>query len=113
MSYHRITTAGAVALITASAIAFGAPGGDPGKGQGQARMFGKGAPFAVTDLPASALRRGLESLPEKARGRALGWLHQFEFPAADVHTLRVDAEGGVYLRGPDTAAGRARRRLRR
>ncbi len=100
MSFHRITTAGAVALITVSAIALGAPGGAPGKGQGQSRMFGKGAPFAVTDLPASALRRGLESLPEKARGKALGWLHQFEFPAADVHTLRVDMEGAVYYEDP-------------
>lgn len=59
------------------------------------RMFGKGAPFDVPDLPASPLRKRLESLPAKARGRAMAWLHAFDFPGADTASLRVDAEGGV------------------
>jgi PKD repeat protein len=95
MSIHRIAVVGA-ALLSASSIALGAPGGTPGKGPGHARMFGRGAPFAVSDLPQSALRRHLESLPSQTRGRALGWLHEFQFPGEDAHLLRLDKEGAVY-----------------
>jgi hypothetical protein len=60
------------------------------------RMFGRGAPFTVRDLPSSPLRSRLESLTPVARDKALQWLNGIEFPSADVQSLQVDAEGGVF-----------------
>lgn len=96
MSHRRTAIASAVALLTASAVAFAAPAGNPGQGAKHGRMFGRGAPFSVSDLPAGKLRRDLESRSAQARGKALGWLHEFEFPDTDTDTLRVDKDGGVF-----------------
>jgi hypothetical protein len=60
-------------------------------------MFGKDAPFQITDLPVqSQLRQRLESLPGPARQRAMSWLHSFAFPENDLESLQVDDDGGVF-----------------
>ncbi len=62
-----------------------------------ARMYGKGLPFQIADLPPrSRLRRGLEGLPPQAQQRALKNLKEFAFPEADTHLLEVDTDGGVF-----------------
>jgi len=64
-------------------------------------MYGKGFPFDIADLPAGQLRTDLERLPADGRGKALGLLQQFNFPAADAaKTLRVDEEGAPYYVDP-------------
>jgi hypothetical protein len=42
------------------------------------------------------LRSRLESLPPQASAKALRWLQDFSFPEADLDTIEVDAEGGVF-----------------
>lgn len=94
MSLRLVSIWGAAALLAASAVGMAAPPTTfPGKVPEHARMFGKGSPFAIGELPDSPLRRGLEKLPPQAKARALGWLHEIDFPAADVHALRVDRRG--------------------
>jgi len=58
--------------------------------------FGIGKPERILDLPDSAFRKKLLSLPPKARATALKWMQGVTFPAADVATLRVDQSGGIY-----------------
>jgi len=60
------------------------------------RFFGVGQPKAAQDLPPGRFRQDLESLPAKAKGRALGWLQGFSFPAEDVTSLRVNPDGSVH-----------------
>ena len=57
---------------------------------------GIGKPERISDLPNSAFRRKLLSLPPKARATALKWMQGVTFPAVDVATLRVDQSGGIY-----------------
>jgi len=57
--------------------------------------FGIGHPNTTRDLPPGQLRKSLRGLPPKARGKALGWLQRFSFPAEDVKHLRVSADGSV------------------
>ena len=38
----------------------------------------------------------LESLPPQASSKALRWLQDFSFPEADLDTIEVDDEGGVF-----------------
>ena len=65
--------------------------------QGEAsRVFGQGQPLNISDLPAGKLRKRLESLPPKASGKALRWLQTFSFPEADLDTIEVDDDGGVF-----------------
>jgi hypothetical protein len=59
-------------------------------------VFGQGFPRNASDLPPGRLQSRLERLPPAAQRRALDWLQRFEFPAADVDTLRVDDEGGIF-----------------
>jgi len=61
-----------------------------------ARVFGLGQPQSVQDLPAGKLRNRLESLPPQASSKALRWLQDFSFPEADLDTIEVDDEGGVF-----------------
>jgi hypothetical protein len=64
---------------------------------GQSRMFGKGAPFQISDLPQnSRLRKSLEALPATERGRAMDKLHGFSFPQNDAADLQADSEGGIF-----------------
>jgi len=58
-------------------------------------LGGSHRPFSKNDLPPSALRDRINSLPVPAQTRAEGWLRTFEFPPEDVTTLHVDHEGGV------------------
>lgn len=60
------------------------------------RLFGGGAPFAPTDLPPSRFRNALEQASLQARQRALDWLRDVLFPAADTASLNLDRDGGVY-----------------
>ena len=64
------------------------------------RAFGIGQPNSIQDLPPGQLRRDLEALPAKARGKALGWLREFSFPAEDVSSLRTNADGAIYYAEP-------------
>ena len=66
---------------------------DQGK---SSRVFGLGQPHSTQDLPPGQLKRRLESLPPQASARALHWLQGFSFPEADLETLQVDDEGGVF-----------------
>jgi hypothetical protein len=59
-------------------------------------VFGKGQPNSIGDLPPGQLRKSLENLPAKARGKALGWLQEFSFPAEDLKNLRVSADGSIH-----------------
>ena len=64
---------------------------------GQSIMYGKGAPFKLSDLPQnSRLRKSLEGLPAIERGRAMDKLHGFSFPQNDVDVLQADSEGGIF-----------------
>jgi len=58
--------------------------------------FGIGKPERISDLPNSAFRKKLLSLPPRSRATALKWMQGVTFPAADVATLRVDQSGGIY-----------------
>ena len=60
------------------------------------RLYGIDQPKNTQDLPPGKLRKQLEGLPAKARGRALGWLQDFSFPAEDIAYLRVNAEGAIH-----------------
>ena len=64
------------------------------------RFYGIGQPKSTQDLPPGQFRKQLESLPAKAKGRALGWLQSVSFPAEDVKYLRASPEG--YIRFADT-----------
>ena len=75
--------------VTSVAFAQGNSADAPG------RLFGMGQPHSVNDLPPGQLKSTLEGLPPKARGKALGWLQRFSFPAEDIAHLRVDSEGSV------------------
>jgi PKD repeat protein len=66
----------------------------------ESRMYGAAAPFEIDELPPGILRSALEGLPPQAKARALNWLHEFNFPAADVAFLRVDPQGGVFYEDP-------------
>lgn len=63
---------------------------------GNAREFGIGSPQRAQDLPRGLLRSKLESLPPQAHSRALQWLQSFSFPEADLQTLHIGDDGGVF-----------------
>ena len=69
----------------------------PGQsGENHGRFFGKGHPKSIQDLPPGQLRKTLEGLPANARGKALGWLQGFSFPAEDVKNLRASGDGSIH-----------------
>ncbi|MFC1695157.1 hypothetical protein ACFL1C_03370 [Pseudomonadota bacterium] len=76
-------------VFCGSAFAQGKSGG------AKFRNYGVGQPKSVEDLPYGKLRKNLEQLPPKARGKALGWLQGFEFPVEDVPSLRVNDQGDI------------------
>ena len=61
-----------------------------------ARVFGQGQPQSVDELPPGQLKNKLKSLPPQARARALRWLQDFSFPAADAQFLDADSEGNIF-----------------
>lgn len=79
----------AVILISGQAYAQSDTGAD-------ARVFGLGQPQSIQSLPPGQLRNRLESLPPQASSKALRWLQDFSFPEADLGTLQIDDEGGVF-----------------
>ncbi|WP_374089392.1 Ig-like domain-containing protein [Methylomicrobium lacus] len=93
-----ITLALLIAL-TEVAIAKPASRHDPRTQAGphSGKMYGKGAPFQIEDLPArSHLRHALERLSRAGKLKAMRRLHEFSFPEADIESLEVDQEGGVF-----------------
>jgi hypothetical protein len=87
-------------ITTVLAAAASVAAAQPGNDIGQQRMFGKGHPFFVGDLPPGRTREKLESLPAPARSRAMEWLHSFAFPAKDLDVLIVTDEGDVLYADP-------------
>jgi len=77
-------------FVSSAALAQGKSLDAPG------RTYGIGQPKTERDLPQGRLRKDLEKLPPKARGKALRWLQGFSFPAEDLQSLRVDREGGIH-----------------
>jgi len=77
------------------------------------KAYGLGHPFELENLPFGNFRDKLESLPEPARNRAMGWLHNFTFTDQDLAFMRIDAAGGIYYAdtftpddtGTETAGG--------
>lgn len=59
------------------------------------REFPVGGLGRIAELPAGRFRIQLEGLPPQAQGRALEWLQDFHFPAADVGSMHVDPGGGI------------------
>ena len=70
----------------------------------QARnAFGKANPFNVDELPAGQLKAQLQALPPQERGKAMKWLHTFDFSAFDAaQHLRADKDGGIFIVCPDS-----------
>jgi chitodextrinase len=60
------------------------------------RLYGIGKPKSTQDLPPGKLRKDLEGLPAKAKGKALDWLQGFSFPPEDIEYLRVNSDGAIY-----------------
>jgi hypothetical protein len=81
-------------------VAIGTAQAQPDHVVGKPPMLGKGHAFDISDLPPGRTRDKLESLPGPARERALEWLRRFEFPAADLESIRIDDEGGVFYVEP-------------
>ena len=91
------TLKGFLTLMAAMAVLFITTPAFAQSEQGKsARVFGQGHPQTIQDLPAGKLRNRLESLPPQVSSKALRWLQDFSFPEADLDTLEVDAQGGVY-----------------
>ncbi len=64
------------------------------------RSYGIGQPETTRDLPPGQLRKALDGLPSKERGKALKWLQEISFPEADVTSLKVNADGAIYYAEP-------------
>jgi len=96
MEFHMYTRTliSATILSTALAAVSGLSFAQSAQGL-DAREFGLGQPASFDELPPGLFKLKLEGLPPRASQKALQWLQGFEFPARDVETLDVDAEGGV------------------
>ncbi len=69
-----------------------------GQGSPRKKLFGKGSPFSLEELPAGELKAKLGKLNPQARAKAMQWLHKFQFPESDAAKhLRVDPDGGIYI----------------
>ncbi|MFZ8965370.1 MAG: hypothetical protein ACO203_09825, partial [Steroidobacteraceae bacterium] len=82
--------AAAITLIVAGPSASAAP----------AAQAVERAPIDLSAIPASRLRSDVERLPEAARERALQWLGNFDWNAADAAYLRADRQGGIFYEDP-------------
>jgi hypothetical protein len=60
------------------------------------REFPPGTLKSLQDLPPGRLRTRIEGLPPATQQRATEWLARFHFAEADLQTLEVDSEGGIY-----------------
>lgn len=89
-----------------SSLAQGRGDGNPGRfnnvartqpvDDSRGRTYGIGLPESIRDLPPGILRNDMKGLSAEARGKAMGWLQQFEFPVEDVSSLRVNVHGEVH-----------------
>lgn len=61
----------------------------------QGNKYGVGHPKTVDELPNGKLKRQIQGLSAKARGKALGWLQGISFPKEDVSSLDVTPDGSV------------------
>ena len=52
------------------------------------KSFGKGKAFTVEELPAGKLKEKLQALNPQARGKAMKWLHEFNFEDSDAAPSR-------------------------
>ena len=69
------------------------------------RRFGKGAPFALGDLPDGKLKENLLALTPNHQAKALKWLHSFNFSGIDaIAHLRADNTGGIFYTCPGVDA---------
>lgn len=69
------------------------------------RRFGKGAPFALGDLPDGKLKENLLALTPDHQAKALKWLHSFNFSGIDaIAHLRADNTGGIFYTCPGVDA---------
>jgi len=78
------------------AIALPALSSPSASNPGKAKIFGKGMPVQLEDLPPGRAKARLNELPPAARRQALKWLQRFSFPEADLEFLQFDNEGGVF-----------------
>ncbi len=60
------------------------------------RLFGKGHPFQLEDLPDGELKTKLRKLDSGARKAALEHLHKKSFSTEDIHAMRADDAGSLY-----------------
>ncbi len=70
------------------------------EGAGRPRMLGRANPFRLDELPHGRLKKRLESLSERARERAMEWMHRFDFPVEDLDSMAIDQDGGVFYVEP-------------
>jgi PKD repeat protein len=98
--------AGACALAATAAVGLCAPT-QAGSADGAAedRLYGASSPFLSHELPTGMLRDDLGGLAGPSLERALRWLHRFDFPARDVASLRVTADGDVLYADPPPDRG--------
>ena len=97
---NRGSVAGSLALILAIMFALTPGFSDAQSVNANARAFGKGQPAFIDDLPPGIFRKQLKALPAPTRAKALKWLQNETFPAADVAYLRVDSRGRVFFEDP-------------
>ena len=60
------------------------------------RLFGKGQPFQVEDLPESGLKTQLRKLGQDARKTALDHLHKRTYSAEEIKSIGADNAGSLY-----------------
>ncbi|RLA43541.1 MAG: hypothetical protein DRR06_11860 [Gammaproteobacteria bacterium] len=83
---RKVTIAIAIALVSQVSLAQETRG----------RVLGDGTPFGLQDIPRGRAKEKIQSLPPRARERALEWLNRFSFPVGDFEYLNFDSEGGVF-----------------
>ena len=61
------------------------------------KVYGKGNPFTISDLPSGKLKSKLQKLDAPTKEKAMKWLHELTFQEFDAaEHLRVDNQGGIY-----------------
>jgi len=66
-------------------------------GESSQKVYGKGNPFTISELPAGELKSKLQKLDAPTKDKAMKWLHQLTFQEFDAaEYLRVDNQGGIY-----------------
>ena len=88
--------AGALALAATAVVGLSAPASpESAPADHEDRLYGLSSPFLSHELPQGRLRDDLDWLAGPALRHAMRWLHRFDFPARDVASLRVTADGDI------------------